>query len=97
MSALLYAKRNPMDLDRAGDYYCKHVMAMTAEDLHSKSDIAMELGHRDRVIDVLLNAAKKTLTDNLDLCDGDTCTLYDLKMAVKDVEPYWDLFAEEGV
>jgi hypothetical protein len=97
MSELLYAKRNPMDLDRAGDYYCKHVMAMTAEDLHSKSDIAMELGHRDRVIDVLLNAAKKTLTDNLDLCDGDTCTLYDLKMAVKDVDPDWDLFAEEGV
>lgn len=53
MSELLYAKRNPMELDKAGNYYCKHVMAMTAEGLHSKSDIAMELGHRDSVIDEL--------------------------------------------
>jgi hypothetical protein len=30
-----------------------HVMAMTAEGLHSKSSIAMELGHRDRIIDEL--------------------------------------------
>ena len=97
MSDLLYAKRNPMELDDAGNYYCKHVMAMTAERLHSKSDIAMELGHRDRVIDVLLNAAKKTLMENLYLCDGDTCTLYDLKVAVKDVAPDWDLFTKEGI
>ena len=53
MSELLYAERNPKKLDKAGNYYCKHVMAMTAEGLHSKSSIAMELGHRDRIIDEL--------------------------------------------
>lgn len=46
----LYSKRNAIELDAAGGYYFKHVLAMTAEDLHSKSDIAMELGHRDHFI-----------------------------------------------
>ena len=39
--------RDPMALDDAGDHYTKHVMAMTAEKLHSKADIAAELGYRD--------------------------------------------------
>jgi hypothetical protein len=51
---LLYAKRDVMALDEAGNYYCKHVMAMTAEELHSKSDIAAELAYRDALIDYLL-------------------------------------------
>ncbi len=41
---------------------------------------------------VLLEAAKKTLKENLHLCDGDVCTLYDLKVAVKAIDPEWDLF-----
>jgi hypothetical protein len=49
----LYAERNPMAQDKAGNYYCKHIMAMTAEDLHIKSSIAMELAHRDMLIDEL--------------------------------------------
>jgi hypothetical protein len=45
--------RDPMALDEAGNYYAKHVLAMTAESLHSKMHIAQELGHRDMVIDRL--------------------------------------------
>ena len=45
--------RDIMQLDELGGYYCKHVMAMTVENLHSKCDIAAELGHRDHEIDRL--------------------------------------------
>ena len=51
----LYAKRDPMILDDAGNFYCKHVMAMTTERLNSKSDIAAELGYRDMKIAELTN------------------------------------------
>jgi hypothetical protein len=43
----LYQNVDVMALDRVGNYYCKHIMAMTAEGLHSKSDIAAQLGIRD--------------------------------------------------
>ena len=36
-----------------------HVMAMTAENLHSKSDIAAELAHRDMEIDRLEKEVEK--------------------------------------
>lgn len=45
--------------------------------------------------ETLLNAAKKTLKENLHLCDGDTCTLYYLKVAVQAIDPEWDLFEDE--
>ncbi len=48
-----YAKRDPMALDKAGNYYCRHAQAMTAEGLHAKSDIAAELAYRDMQIDQL--------------------------------------------
>lgn len=48
-----YAQRDAAELDSEGGYYMRHVMAMTREGLHSKADIAAELGHRDRVIDAL--------------------------------------------
>jgi hypothetical protein len=48
----LYAKRSVME---QGKYYIDHVMAMTAEGLHSKADIAAELAHRDIVIQTLEN------------------------------------------
>lgn len=57
----LYAERDIIALDEAGNYYFKHVMAMTSEQLHSKSAIASELAHRDMLIDKLtkeLQAAK---------------------------------------
>lgn len=50
MSENLYAERDIIQLDRDGNYYCQHVDRMTAEKLHSKSDIAAELGHRDQRI-----------------------------------------------
>lgn len=53
----LYAERDAAALDAAGNYYSKHVSAMTAEDLHAKSAIAAELGHRDAVIDELSHKA----------------------------------------
>lgn len=49
-----YAERDAYELDKAGNYYCRHVSAMTGEGLHSKSDIAAELGWRDMQIDALL-------------------------------------------
>lgn len=49
-SNLLYAERDIIALDESGDFYCKHVSAMTGEKLHSKSDIAAELGYRDKLI-----------------------------------------------
>ena len=46
----LYGDRSVEEL---GEYYTKHLSAMTSEGLHSKSDIAAELAYRDYVIDKL--------------------------------------------
>lgn len=42
-----YAERDAMAL---GKYYTAHVSAMTREKLFTKSDIAAELAHRDKII-----------------------------------------------
>ena len=42
-----YGERDAMAL---GEFYTKHVMAMTEESLHSKAAIAAELAHRDAEI-----------------------------------------------
>ena len=42
-----YRQFDPMEL---GEYFTRHMMAMTAEGLHNKGDIAMELGYRDKRI-----------------------------------------------
>lgn len=47
MDGKLYAKR---DIIGQGEFYTRHVMAMTAEGLHDKSSIAAELAHRDQRI-----------------------------------------------
>ena len=52
----LYADR---DIIQQGKHYTDHVRAMTAEGLHSKSDIAAELAHRDIQRDELLAALDK--------------------------------------
>ena len=54
----LYADR---DIIQQGKHYTDHVRAMTAEGLHSKSDIAAELAHRDIQRDELLAALKMWL------------------------------------
>ncbi|MEB5837069.1 hypothetical protein MXF26_12485 [Pantoea dispersa] len=61
-----YAERDLLEMDRAGEFYGNHVMAMTAEQLHSKSDIAAELGWRDMQIANLkeqLTATTNSLTN----------------------------------
>lgn len=57
-----YTKRDIEGLDEAGGFYFKHVLAMTDEKLHDKSDIAAELGYRDMQIAKL----RETLIDALD-------------------------------
>lgn len=57
----LYADRDIFQLDIDGNYYCRHVDRMTVEELHSKSDIAAELGWRDREIDNLKVKQKELL------------------------------------
>ena len=53
MSNKLYAERDIDGLDEDGNFYFKHVMAMTAESLHGKSAIAAELGYRDsRIVEL---------------------------------------------
>ena len=51
MSKKQYAKRDARELDKAGEYYSRHVHALTAENLRGKHDIAEELAYRDMVID----------------------------------------------
>ena len=46
----LYAER---DIIEQGKHYSQHTSAMTGEGLHSKSDIAAELAHRDIEIERL--------------------------------------------
>ena len=48
-----YGERAIDELDFAGGYYSRHVNAMTAEGLNSKSAIAAELAVRDFIIDSL--------------------------------------------
>ena len=61
MTNKLYDRR---DIEGQEQYYLDHIMAMTGEDLHSKSDIAAELAHRDIEIDKLKEEVQK-------LKDGD--------------------------
>lgn len=65
----LYAERDAQALDEAGGYYSKHVVAMTSEKIHGKSDIAAELAHRDMVIDQLLDALEKLIDNYCPLTD----------------------------
>lgn len=48
-----YSERDAMELDEVGGHYFRHVLAMTSEGLHSKSEIAAELGWRDMQIALL--------------------------------------------
>ena len=58
-----YGLRNHMELDELGNYYSRHVQAMTAEDLHDKSDIAAELASRDAAIDRLKDEVHQVRND----------------------------------
>jgi len=47
------AEYKQRDSSKLEPHYCKHVGAMTAENLHNKSDIAAELAGRDIEIETL--------------------------------------------
>ncbi len=50
-----YEERDIERLDEEGGYYSRHIIALTEEDLNSKSDIAAELAVRDFTIYRLSN------------------------------------------
>lgn len=70
MSEKIYGDRDLMAMDRAGNHYCRHVDHMTSESLHSKSDIAAELGWRDMQIDALQQKLDAVLAENVMLKNG---------------------------
>ncbi len=48
----IYGNRDPLAQDEEpGGFFSLHMEHLTTEDLHGKGDIAMELAHRDMVID----------------------------------------------
>lgn len=70
MNNKMYADRDIMKLDSMGNHYSDHVFAMTAEKLHSKSDIAAELAWRDYIIDQLKYQLEQVgYSFEIDQCD----------------------------
>lgn len=59
-----YPEVDPIELDECGEYYTRHLFAMTNENLHGKGEIAAQLGARDLRIDQL-EAQLKEITANL--------------------------------
>ena len=66
-----YADRDHM---AQGDYYLRHISAMTGEGLQLKSEIAGELAHRDMVID-----AQAAEIERLRALHAQACDMYDRK------------------
>lgn len=64
MSDKIYGDRDLMAMDEAGNHYFRHVDHMTRESLHSKSDIAAELGWRDMQIAALQQKLDAVLAEN---------------------------------
>lgn len=63
-----YNKRDTYKLDcesdEIGSYYSKHIEAMTAENLDSKSDVAAELAVRDAQIHFLITSIVESECDD---------------------------------
>lgn len=68
MTKKLYAQRDIEALDDygTGSHYFKHVLAMTGENLHSKSSVAAELGIRDARVEFLLECIKDIVPNKLE-------------------------------
>jgi hypothetical protein len=88
----LYAER---DIIGQGQAYCDHVMAMTAEGLHAKSDIAAELAHRDIEIARLQAEARIWMdaTNEWIKANGPGGWIDDLRKSAEN-EPRADLIAD---
>jgi hypothetical protein len=84
-----YKERDHMFLDKDGNYYSKHVLAMTKEGLHDKSDIAAELAYRDHDI-----AKLRELCDEMAKELQSALTLYNCSMDSKAL-PKYEQFKEQ--
>jgi hypothetical protein len=84
----LYAQRDPEELDKAGAFYAAHIMAMTEEDLYSKSDIAAELAYRDAITDQLKRAVAVAVLELRQHPSNIRMILQDLEQATKDPEHF---------
>jgi len=42
-------------------HYCRHIGAMTSEDLYDKADIAIQLAYRDKIIETLSDIIHRSL------------------------------------
>ena len=75
------------------DGKCKTPNALciySAKDFHKwLNENGFEIIKINKTTPDLLSAAIKTLNDNLHLCDGDVCTLKDLRDAVAKIRPDW--------
>lgn len=86
-----YADRDIEALDKTGNFYMCHILAMTDERLHDKSDIAAELAYRDMLISAFIKEAKSIAVRHYDVCqyhikraDQLSKELSDCKEVVKD-------------
>ena len=86
MNKLQYAERDAEALDGNGGYYFRHVLAMTGESLHSKGDIAAELGHRDMMNDRM----KRLITEREQRIDTLAAQAASLAAALEYASEYLD-------
>ncbi|QBZ68948.1 hypothetical protein PQZ64_gp49 [Klebsiella phage vB_KpnM_IME346] len=82
-----YAERDIESLDKAGEFYSRHVSAMTGEGLYTKSSIAAELGHRDMVISELSKALRDIISawvdeDMADVTEAEEQSLISARAAI---------------
>ena len=91
-----YATRDIMALDRAGEYYSRHVEALTHERLHDKCDIAAELAWRDFRIAQLERQVEQAKCDVAETV-AEYQKVYRLRNAAKAVLRIWDdLYSNQG-
>ena len=69
-----------------GQYLDEHGLEKACKDAEMKY---YSLHDRIGSLEYVLSAAIQTLNDNLHLCDGDVCTLKELRDAVAKVVPDW--------
>jgi len=93
------ARYKRRDAEAQGEHYQRHISALTAEDLHSKSDIAAELAHRDKAL-----ATIKEYISEIDCKDSKnqafvkmSCELVDEAIGFDDTQEISPLSLEDAV